>query len=266
MPNLEVKQIQNLEVKASDGSNGKRFEGYLAYFDNVDSYGDIIVKGAFANSLAQTKQDGKFSPILEQHGGWGISSQDYTPLGYYESLVEDSKGLYAKGILYDTTRGSDIYTLLKQSPQGFMGQSIGFNIIGEKKPTEEEYRSMGVRRYLTEIKLVEGSIVTFPANEKARVEDVKMAEAKKRRDLETHLKDNGFSSSEAKKVVAVLSKYEGKAEMEDEPENNIEEKSTEGLTSLRGVFKSVQEQLETENSLRSLKKFMSDFPSKVLKS
>lgn len=248
MSNMDTKIYQSLldiEVKASKDSEGvKRFEGYLAYFGNVDSYGDVIVQGAFKKSLSDTEKEGKFIPVLEQHGGWGVVSTDYTPVGYYEQLYEDEKGLYAKGILYDTVRGSDLYTLLKQAPKGSMGQSIGFRIIGKKESTEEEYRQTGVRRYLTEIKLMEGSIVTFPANEKARVEDVKMAEAKKRRDLEDHFKKNGFSASEAKKAVAVLNKYENSPE--EDLEENSSEKSDEGLTLIADSFKKFQEQLDAE--------------------
>lgn len=245
MSNIETKNFQDAEIKAIKSSEGgKKFEGYLAYFDNTDSYGDVILQGAFKKSLSDTEKEGKFIPVLEQHGGWGMVSTDYTPVGHYEQLFEDEKGLYAKGVLYDTVRGSDLYTLLKQAPKGSMGQSIGFRIIGKKEPTEEEYRQTGVKRYLTEIKLMEGSIVTFPANEKARVEDVKMAEAKKRRDLEDHFKKNGFSASEAKKAVAVLNKYENSPE--EDLEENSSEKSDEGLTLIADSFKKFQEQLDAE--------------------
>lgn len=261
MSNMDTKVYQSLldiEVKASKDSEGvKRFEGYLAYFGNVDSYGDVIVQGAFKKSLSDTEKEGKFIPVLEQHGGWGVTSTDYTPVGYYEQLFEDEKGLYAKGVLYDTVRGSDLYTLLKQAPKGSMGQSIGFRIIGKKESTEEEYRQTGVKRYLTEIKLMEGSIVTFPANEMARVEDVKMAEAKKRRDLEDHFKKNGFSASEAKKAVAVLSKYE--APFGEAPEKEISEKSEEVLTSVAESFKKFKEQLEEEKKLADIKELFRSF-------
>lgn len=261
MSNMETKTYQSLldiEVKASKDPEGtKRFEGYLAYFDNVDSYGDVILQGSFEKSLKELEKAGKYVPVLEQHGGWGVSSTDYTPVGYYEQLYEDAKGLYAKGILYDTARGSDLHTLLKQAPKGSMGQSIGFRIIGKKEPTEEEYRQTGVRRYLTEIKLMEGSIVTFPANEMARVEDVKMAEAKKRRDLEDHFKKNGFSASEAKKAVAALSKYE--APFEEVPEKEISEKSEEMLTSVAESFKKFKGQLEEEKKLADIKELFRSF-------
>ena len=265
MSNREVKQFQNVEVKAVASSEDgvKRFEGYLAYFDNVDSYGDVIVKGAFLNSLAQIREEGKYVPVLEQHGGMGINATDYTPVGYYEDLREDSKGLYAKGVLYDTQRGRDLYILLKQAPKGAMGQSIGFNIIGKKSPTEEEYRTTGVTRYLTEIKLMEGSIVTFPANDKARVEDVKMAEAKKRRALEDHFRENGFSASEAKKTVAILRKYEGYSE-EIEEEKSVESETSD-LTPVLDAVKAFQEQLEQERQLREMKKAFCEFPEKVFK-
>lgn len=258
MSDMETKQILGAELKAVSSKEGKekRFEGYLAYFNNVDLGGDIIEKGAFLNSLREKKEEGKYVPILEQHGGYGLSATDKTPIGYYEELIEDEKGLFAKGVLFDTQRGADIHTMLKQAPKSFMGQSIGYNIIGKKNPTEEEYRQKGVVRILTELKLNEGSIVTFPMNELARVDDVKMAEAKKLRGLEDHFRKNGFSASEAKKAVALLKSYESISE-------ELEEKSTEDLTSVTDVFKKFSEQLEQEQIMEEVKKALAEFPSQV---
>lgn len=258
MNDMETRIFRDLELKAASYKDDsvKRFEGYLAYFDNVDSYGDVIVKGAFADTLKDIKKEGKTIPVLEQHGGWGISSGDYTPIGYYESLEEDEKGLYVKGVLFDTQRGSDIYTLLKQAPKGAMGQSIGYRVISRKDATDEEYRATGVKRFLLGIKLYEGSIVTFPANDKARVDDVKMSEAKKLRGIEEHFRKNGFSASEAKKAIALLKSYEGNMEV-------IEDQVKEETPSIFEAFKSFTDQLERERIVAELKKALSEFPLQV---
>lgn len=198
---LEYKFIQ--EVKAAkDENDGKmRFEGYLAYFDNVDSYGDVIEKGAFKATLRQTQKEGKTIPVLEQHGWLGANG--YTPIGYYENLKEDSSGLYAEGVLFGNTAGKDMYTLLKEAPAGAMGQSIGYRTLKQRIPSEEEARKTGVYRYLEELKLLEGSIVTFPANDKTRVEHVKAASMFWRQ-LEEHFRKGGFSKEQAKKAVSLV--------------------------------------------------------------
>ena len=61
MSNIETKNFQDAEIKAIKSSEGgKKFEGYLAYFDNTDSYGDVILQGAFKKSLRDTEKEGKF--------------------------------------------------------------------------------------------------------------------------------------------------------------------------------------------------------------
>ena len=231
MPEMERKFFTP-EIKASADSDKMSFEGYLACFGNVDSYGDVIQKGAFAVSLSEISAEGKTVPVLEQHGGWGIASADYTPLGYFDDLKEDDIGLYVKGVLFSTSRGKDMYALLKEAPKGAMGMSIGYRTVGQKIASEEEYRSTGVRRFLTEVKLLEGSIVTFPANEKARVESVK-ADAMRWRELEKHFRRNGLSSSEAVKAVSLVKSFGGFPGIAPEPEDSGIKELTEALNAVK---------------------------------
>ena len=67
---IENRSFTLTEVKlADDGAASGTFEGYGAVFGNVDAYGDVIAKGAFAGSLREAKARGKFPPMLLQHGG-----------------------------------------------------------------------------------------------------------------------------------------------------------------------------------------------------
>ena len=162
--------IHQLEVKFS-GDEGKvgSFEGYGAYFGNVDSYGDVIAKGAFSENLKEWKKAKKLPPMLVQHGGWMMSDSDGLPIGKWEEMEEDDKGLYVKGRLInlDTERGKQIYGAMREGVLD--GMSIGYRAkkftLGTK-PKEP-------RRTLEQIDLVELSVVTFPANGKALVSDVK---------------------------------------------------------------------------------------------
>ncbi len=136
--------------------------------------------------------------MLAQHGGWGISSTDMTPIGVWESLKENGTGLKASGILAPTPRGTEIYTLMKMQPRPAIdGLSIGYVAkkftLGTKKDEP--------RRLLHEVDLMEISPVTFPANGKARVTAVKSADFTER-DFERWLmQDAGLTRSESRIVI-----------------------------------------------------------------
>lgn len=178
-----------LDVKAV-GDDGT-FEGYGSVFGNVDSYGDIVEAGAFAKSLAKRKAAGV--KLLWQH--------DTTqPIGVWEELKEDGKGLFGRGrLLIDVSpRAAEAYGLLKAG--ALDGLSIGYREI----KTADHAEKPGVVR-LIELDLREVSIVTFAANEKARVANVKSilagGELPTVRQFEEHLREAGFSKSLAAAIA-----------------------------------------------------------------
>lgn len=124
---------------------GKRVSGYLSAFDNKDSDGDIIVKGAYSKSIKERKNDIYF---LNQHN-WA------QPHGKFDELKEDSKGLYfVSNPLIDTTYSMDA---LKLYDAGIVKEhSVGFQTIKDEVTKDA--------RIIKEIKLYEGSTVTLGAN------------------------------------------------------------------------------------------------------
>lgn len=192
---IEVKFAQ-----ASDGTGAAEmtFSGYGAVFGNVDSYGDVIQKGAFKNTLRDAKKSGNWPPMLMQHGGWGMNADDMTPVGIWISMEEDEIGLKVEGKLANTARGLEAYGLLKMTPRpAISGLSIGYyakEFILGTKPEEP-------RRTLKQVELVEVSLVTFPANGKARVQSVKSG-TPDIRIAEQALRDVGYSQTEAKRILA----------------------------------------------------------------
>ena len=192
------------EVKLADTDADAKtghFSGYGAYFKNQDFYGDVIAAGAFAETLEEWKAAGKLPPMLLQHGGGLLgSADDLVPVGKWDSMREDSKGLRVEGRLFamNTERGQYIYEGLKEGVLD--GLSIGFRVREHKrgtKPSEPE-------RTLTNIDLVEVSIVTFPANPKARVTTVKAMTVDQWRELEGSLRDEGLSHRDAKTALSVF--------------------------------------------------------------
>jgi len=173
------------------------FEGYGAVFGNVDNGGDMIVKGAFRDTIREAKATGAWPAMLSQHGGMGLSADDMTPIGIWVDMEEDEKGLFMKGKLAPTPRGTEMYTLMKMQPRpAISGLSIGYIPIKWKmRSTPEE-----PRRTLEQVKLVETSPVTFPMNPKARVQAAKGLHGI--RLAEQALRDAGFSAAEAKAIVA----------------------------------------------------------------
>ena len=194
--------MDRIEVKfaADDISAKGEFTGYGAVFGNLDSYGDVIQSGAFKRTLADWKKEKSQPPMLLQHGGWGMTDSDQMPIGKWTALSEDARGLLVEGRLInlDTERGKTVYGALKEGVLD--GLSIGYRAkefsIGTK-PEEP-------RRTLKAVELVEISVVTFPANGKARVTAVKAAQdITTLREFEKFLRDaGGFSHGQAKAIAA----------------------------------------------------------------
>jgi len=176
-----------LQIKAT-GDDGT-VEGYGSVFGVRDNYDDVIAKGAFIQSLKDHKAAGTMPAMLWQHDA-------DKPIGIWTEMVEDEKGLRIKGQLaMETVKGKEAHALLKMG--AINGLSIGFMSKQWAYDRETEVRT------LTEIDLWEVSLVTFPANEKARVTNVKSAdEMATPKDAEKALRDAGFSKSDATAFVS----------------------------------------------------------------
>ena len=110
--NLDRMECGLIELKF-DATNEKEmvFEGYGAVFGNIDSYGDVIAKGAFKETIREAKATGQWPAMLSQHGGMGLSADDMTPIGIWTDMEEDDKGLFMKGKLAPTARGTQSATI-----------------------------------------------------------------------------------------------------------------------------------------------------------
>ena len=149
---MAYKEPRPFEIKELGGAG--EFTGYLSVFDEVDSYNDTIKPGAYKKTLREHK---KF-PILWQH--------DWTmPVGSFVGQ-EDEKGLLIQGSLnLDVRQGQEARSLIMRGDVD--GLSIGFDAIKWERDDDV--------RVLKEIRLWEGSIVTFPADQHARIMQAKAA-------------------------------------------------------------------------------------------
>lgn len=176
------------ELKA--GGDTGTFEGYGSVFNIVDKGGDIIVPGAFTETLAASKAAGRLPAMLWQHN-------QREPIGVYTEMEEDSVGLKVKGKLaLKTQRGAEAFELMKMG--ALSGLSIGYRVRDDSWD-----RVTGVRT-IKRADLIELSPVTFPMNDASRVSAVKtIEELESLSEIERHLRDVcGMSKSEATALVS----------------------------------------------------------------
>lgn len=181
----KLARVDALELKFDSTKQG-HFAGYASVFGGVDSYGDTIAPGAYKSTLlgrdrAVAMRWNHFGPVI----------------GKWVALGEDAKGLYVEGQLTPGhSVADDVYASLKHGAVD--GLSIGFRIKKQEQTGEDT-------RTLTEIDLVEISVVEQPADLAARIGDVKsaLAEVQSLKEIETLLRDaGGFSRADACAMVA----------------------------------------------------------------
>lgn len=188
-----VNRVFALDVKADAASAGRgSFEGYGSIFGNVDSYGDVVMPGAFAASLREHRAAGTWPAMLFNH-------DHNKPVGEWLSIDEDTKGLYVKGRLWvDGDRpdpdAEKVHRVMTASGGARMGLSIGYRTRGYRDHVDGKVE-------LTELDLLEVSPVMFPANALARVTQVK-SDIGSIRDFECFLREaGGYSRSEARTLA-----------------------------------------------------------------
>lgn len=131
--------------------------GYFSAFNNIDSDGDVIVSGAYKKTVAENGPQGRNRIMhLLQHN-------PLMPLGKPTELMEDSKGLRFTSKITETSYGKDVIKLYAEGV--FNEHSVGFEII--KSDNKAGYRE------IREIKLWEGSTVTWGANPNTPIESMK---------------------------------------------------------------------------------------------
>lgn len=133
-------------------------EGYAAVFGERNGHGEVVQKGAFKRTLADHKTRGVKPPLLLHHDRSKVG-------GVWAEIREDDKGLYVKGQLaLRTPDGSTAYELARM--QALTGFSIGFRERGSKMDRDGTL-------ILTDIDLVEVSLVALPSADNARIKSVR---------------------------------------------------------------------------------------------
>lgn len=186
MSSLKIRDFDLNLKAAADGT----FSGYGSVFGVVDTYNEIVASGAFTDTLAARSRK---TPVLWQH------RQDM-PIGVYDTVREDAKGLYVEGrlLVKDVALAREAHALMAAG--AVSGLSIGYFV------RESSYDEKTGIRTLTKLDLEEVSIVTSPANDEARVDAVKLKLAHGTLptlpEFERLLRDAGFSRTQAATVAS----------------------------------------------------------------
>lgn len=150
-------QKKDLKFEIKTVGEDGTFEGLLSVYGVIDLGNDMVVKGAFTKTIQENKST---VPMLWQH-------DPHQPIGTLD-LSDTEDGLHVKGkFLLEVKQAQEAYALVKAGV--IRGLSIGFEAV--KKEIKD-----GVR-YLREIKLWEGSVVTFPMLPVAQITNVKGVKA-----------------------------------------------------------------------------------------
>lgn len=184
---FELKAVAT--VTQDDGVEVGLFEGLASTFGNRDMMGDLVEPGAFAGAVARPAA----IKMLWQHDA-------RAPIGVWERVRETAAGLEVKGrLVLEVQQAREALALLKAGAVDAL--SIGFSV---PRGGAEFDRERGLRR-IKAVALWEISVVTFPANPKARVDRIKAAaggDLPTEREFERLLmRDAGLSRSQARTVL-----------------------------------------------------------------
>jgi len=143
-------KIYDFEIKANKQGV---ISGYASVFNTIDEDNDIIKYGAFNNL------DVKNVKLLWQH------NTEY-PIGKLLSLKQDDYGLaFSAQLLLKISKAKEAYELIKENI--ISGISIGYSVA------DSYYEKQKNIRVITKLNLFEISLVTFPANRLAVINNVK---------------------------------------------------------------------------------------------
>lgn len=198
-------QTKDFSLELKEVTEDGVIEGYAAVFGNVDRGLDKLLPGAFVKSLAAAQKAGRTIKMLWQHDpSW--------PIGVWDDLTEDTRGLKAKGrLIMEVPKAKEVYALMKGGAIG--GLSMGY--------MTQKYGYEGEVRVLQEVDLYEVSPVTFPMNEKAKITAVKSdgiddlveklgaGDRLTEREFERMAKGLGLSNSQAERAARVHLKGQG---------------------------------------------------------
>jgi len=147
----------SVETKAEgDETKGVPISGFASTFKNIDRVGDVIAGNSFDSTLKEIKKLGGKLPMLKDH--W--NSVDYQAGSWHKFKVLPEEGLFVNGRISETKNTEHMLQLIIDGHLDTLSIG-GIFRYAERKDPKSPY-------IIEEIRLFEISIVSVPANPKAR--------------------------------------------------------------------------------------------------
>ena len=138
------------------------FTGHAAIFGELNAHNEVMRRGTFTRTLSDHQARNLRPPML-----WSHRTDD--PIGVWTDIREDEAGLAVTGkLVTETARGREAHALLKAG--ALTDLSIGFR--GAKFT-----RNADGARSITDLDLVEISLVALPSAGNARINSVRAVPA-----------------------------------------------------------------------------------------
>ena len=191
----------DLRVKAAAESEGfgstvlGRIEAYASVFDTVDSYGDVVRRGAFADTLKEWADSGKTIPLLYGHN----FSDPFMNIGGVVEAAEDERGLKITADLdMDNPSAVQVLNLIKKGRLSEMSFAFNYRDAGPATVNGEEIFEVRA------VELFEVSVVPIGANRETEIISAKSA-----RELLTAVKQANLDAETEAVVVGALTRAAG---------------------------------------------------------
>ena len=165
-------KLKDLRVQLKEPEDGKSEDSgelvaYASVFDNIDSYGDVIRKGAFKETLDEWAKSGNQIPLLYGHD----FRDPFANIGAVTEAVEDDHGLKITAKLdLDNDKAAQVFRLLKEKRLNQM--SFAFDVVEGGELKIDDNWCFEIRK----VRLHEVSVVPIGANQETEVLDVKSGE------------------------------------------------------------------------------------------
>lgn len=200
-----------VNIKSPDDSLDEGvFTGYASVFGNRDSYGDVVVKGAFEESLKDFGTGGSNIPCYWSHQ----MSNPMMWIGKTLEAYEDDHGLFVKVQLdLDNPNAAQVHKMIKEKVVNQM--SFAFDVLDYAFAESEEH---GEYLELRKMKIHEVSVVQVGANQATELLDVKdrLTRLKAGRALSTKNEDQLRQAQSL--IEDVLSSIDQSEEKTDDPQ------------------------------------------------
>lgn len=158
-----IKAVAEVEEGKSEGE----FTALVSVFDTKDTYGDVIRKGAFTNTIKEWEESDDFLPVVWAHD-W---TDPFAHIGRVTKAKETDEGLVITGLIEDldsNPKAAQVYRLLKG--RRIKNFSFAYDVLDGGYKTDDEF---GEYNELRELKLFETGPCLVGVNQDTQLLDVK---------------------------------------------------------------------------------------------